>query len=109
MRKLLYILLTAIVCMAGIAGCTVPVLYKDTLHRNCQVERQIAHARAYNNGRSPAIKLHNNFYAADVYHAGQSPQWLNRRVSLRANNIPLNLLMDKVLPQNVVTAQYGIG
>jgi len=109
MRKLLYLLLTAIVCMMSLAACTVPVLYKDTLHRNCKVERQIARARAQNNGISPAIRLHNNFYASDVYHSGLSPQWLNRRVSLRANGLPLNLLMNRILPQNIVTAQYGIG
>lgn len=109
MRKLLYLLLTAIICMMGLTACTVPVLYKDTLHKNCKVERQIAHARAYNNGISPAIRLHNNFYASDVYHSGLSPQWLNRRISLRANGLPLNLLMNRILPQNIVTAQYGIG
>lgn len=90
MRKLLTILLS-ILCMSMLASCTVPVLYEDTLHKNCQVERQIARARAQNNGISPAIRLHNNFYASDVYHSGQNPQWLNRRVSLRANDLPLNL------------------
>lgn len=108
MRKLLTILLS-ILCMSMLASCTVPVLYKDTLHKNCQVERQIARARAQNNGISPAIRLHNNFYASDVYHSGQNPQWLNRRVSLRANDLPLNLLMNRILPPNIVTAQYGTG
>jgi type IVB pilus formation R64 PilN family outer membrane protein len=110
MRKLLTYSFTlcCLFCMGLLAACTVPVLYKDTLHRNCQVERQIHRDKTLNSATRP-VNIQSNFYAGNAYHSGQSPQWLARRISLRANNLPLNLLMNKILPPNSVTTQYGTG
>jgi type IVB pilus formation R64 PilN family outer membrane protein len=108
MRKLLVKLCT-VLSLGILTACTVPVLYKDTLHKNCQVEQQIHQARTENSAFSPEDRVQSHFYTSNVYHSGQSPQWLNRRVSMRTNNLPLYLLMDKLLPPNTITTQYGAG
>ena len=52
------------------------------------------------------VKLDNNFYATDVYHSGDTPAWLNTPVNIHANQLPLNLLMTRVMPANTVGVQY---
>jgi type II secretory pathway component GspD/PulD (secretin) len=108
MQKLYYLLL-GLISMVIITACTPPPLYSDTNKKICNVATDINKNRAFNSGDSPATKINTNFYSQDVYRSGQSPEWLNRPVTLRANDLPLNLLMNKLIPQNTVGVQYGEG
>lgn len=91
------------------SACTTPVMYGDTKQKTAQVQRQLDNARLNNSGNSPATKIRNNFYATDVYHSGENPNWLYNRISMRTNNLPLSLLMNKLVPANTVGIQYGMG
>jgi type IVB pilus formation R64 PilN family outer membrane protein len=104
--KYIYLLIISAVLFSA---CTTPVMYGDTKQKNNQVQQKLQTLRSHNSGNSYGTGIHNNFYAPDVYHSGQNPNWLYNHVSLRANNLPFMLLMNKLIPDNTVGIQYGVG
>jgi MSHA biogenesis protein MshL len=104
-RWLILLILGALI----LTGCETPITYQqqydDAQKQACNVQRQIAQERL----NSSVVQVHNQFYANDVYHSGDNPLWLASRINLRGNNIPLEMLMNKVVPTNAVGVQYGEG
>jgi len=70
--------------------------YQASKDQSACVAGQIKSAKENNQ----VVKLDNNFYATDVYHSGDTPAWLNTPVNIHANQLPLNLLMNRVMPSN---------
>jgi len=108
LKKLKYVYLMLISAVL-FSACTTPVMYGDTKQKTAQVKQQLDNARLNNSGNSAATKIRNNFYAPDVYHSGENPAWLYNRISMHTNNLPLSLLMNKLVPANTVGIQYGMG
>jgi type IVB pilus formation R64 PilN family outer membrane protein len=76
--------------------------YQDAKDKNACIAGEIKSAKENNQ----VVKLDNNFYATDVYHSGANPSWLNTPVNIHANQLPLNLLMNRLMPANSVGVQY---
>lgn len=108
-QKIRWLILAVIGAML-VVGCepiTYQKQYDDAQKQACTVQQQIAKARQQSSCN--AVQINNEFSAADVYHSGETPAWLNNPVNLRANELPLQLLMTKLLPQNAVGVQYSDG
>lgn len=81
--------------------------YQEAAKKNCDVIQDISRSKKISANTANAIKT--NFYSSNVYHSGGSPAWLNNPVSLRASNMPLELALNKILPQNSISVQFDIG
>lgn len=79
-----------------------PAQYQAAKDKNACVASEIQNANQHNQ----IIHLQNHFYAADVYHSGEQPSWLNTPVNIHANQLPLNLLMNRLMPANTAGIQY---
>lgn len=82
-----------------VIGCTSP-LYKD----NCIAEVKISAAKL-----NDSAIANSQSYAQNVYRSGAQPRWLYKRVNIKSNRLPLDLLMNKLLPSNRVGLQYQLG
>jgi len=111
MRVINYILsITLCITLFAVSACmpkSYQQLYQEAAKKNCDVIQDIS--RAKHISHNTASNLQTRFYSSNVYRSGASPGWLNEPVSIRANGLPLDSTLSKILPANSVGVQYDVG
>lgn len=95
--------LVTLLSLTGCESTMTPKLYTDTLNKNQAVQQEIARADMQN-ARVPYGNA-GGVQTSDEFHLGDSPAWLYKSVTLRGSDIPLSVLMTRLLPANAI-AQY---
>ncbi len=100
-------LLLSCVIMVGLtamAGCS--KIYNKTATNVDHTQEQMNHAKMVSEEEDPAVMIRQGYYVnTDPISVDTDPSWLKHRISLQARNMPLNLLMNRLLrDQRIVTS-----
>src|SRR3990167_11152720 len=104
--RIIFILLLIIATSLTLSGCYTK-FYKKTNANIEQSQLQIAHAKMLSEQITPPVITKPGFYVDTQPHElDNQPLWVKKIVTLRANHLPFNLLVNRLLRNSPVIASY---
>lgn len=100
-KSLLVILSTSL-----LAACT-HTTYKTSLANVGVTQHEIKQDIAKYDTTPPPVVVHKGFYVSTTpYSLKQKPKWLRKEITLQAKNLPLQILMDRILAGSNMTSSF---
>ena len=104
MKKLCMILIC--IALMLLSGC-INKPYKQANQAIGNTQQQIQQAQVKDSYQEPPVKIESGYYVdpkpMSLHHG---PAWLNRPISLEAQHMPLDMMMDHILRRTNVTVTY---
>lgn len=94
------------ITIAALTGCT-PALYQHTSNNIDQAQAQLQAASTQNDQSAPAVVMHSGYYVSDQPTSlVKAPSWLTDHVDLQADQLPLQVLMQRLFHHRDVVVTY---
>ena len=88
-------------------GCTKPTLYQMSNARIAATQKTIDQDTAHYNTSPPPVVMHQGYYINTTpYVINHDPAWMHRRLLLQAQNLPLGILMNRLLLNSGMSVSY---
>lgn len=81
--------------------------FKQSDRRISATQQQLQHVQSSFDETPPAVVMHKDYYVSTKPYAIQNePKWMQKKLSLQAQNLPLGILMNRILEGSSFSASY---
>ncbi|PHQ78119.1 MAG: hypothetical protein COB66_09535, partial [Coxiella sp. (in: Bacteria)] len=78
--------------------------YKLANARVRDTQHEIQHDLAHYDKTAPTVVKHSGYYVSTTpYSLAQQPKWMRQQITLQAQNLPFNILMNRILAGSDMT------
>ena len=106
MMKKIFVGLSIVLAVSALSGCA-KTTFTESTHAIANTQQKIQTIQQQAATTAPAVVVRSGYYVnTNPVSLQQTPAWLRQPVSLQANNIPLNILMGRLLRNSDVAASY---
>lgn len=97
-------------CLVGLLGGCAHTPYKTSNTQIQQTQKAIQRDIAQYQTTPPPVVMHKGFYVNTTpFSDKQQPKWLRQKITLQAKDLPLGILMTRLLAGSDISATYQAG
>lgn len=100
----------SLICLTGLLGGCAHTPYKASNQHIQQTQKAIKRDISQYQQTQPAVVVHKGYYVNTTpYSQKRQPKWLRQKITLQAKDLPLGILMSRLLDGSSISVTYDAG